>query len=61
MGAVNVALREQFIRDGFVLFKGVLEPELVERASTAFRLPGMRRMALEKRVFSRGRRAGSRS
>ena len=30
MGAVNVGLREQFIRDGFVLFKGVLEPELVE-------------------------------
>ena len=34
-----------------------ITPELVERASTAFRLPGMRRMALEKRVFSRGRRA----
>ena len=32
-----------------------ITPELVERASTAFRLPGMRRMALEKRVFSRGR------
>ena len=30
MGSVNLVLRERFIRDGFVLFKGVLEPEMVE-------------------------------
>ncbi len=30
MGSVNVGLREQFVRDGFVLFRGVLEPEMVE-------------------------------
>ena len=30
MGSVNLVLRQQFIRDGFVLFKGVLEPEMVE-------------------------------
>lgn len=30
MGSVNVGLREQFVRDGFVLFRGVLEAELVE-------------------------------
>ena len=30
MGSVNLVLRERFIRDGFVLFRGVLEPEIVE-------------------------------
>jgi len=30
MEAVNVGLREQFIRDGYTLFTGVLEPEMVE-------------------------------
>ncbi len=30
MGSVNLVLRERFIRDGFVLFRGVLEPEMVE-------------------------------
>ncbi len=30
MGSVNLVLREQFIRDGFVLFRGVLEQEMVE-------------------------------
>ena len=30
MGRVNLALREKFIRDGYALFRGVLEPELVE-------------------------------
>ncbi len=30
MGKVNLALREKFIRDGYALFRGVLEPELVE-------------------------------
>ncbi len=30
MGSVNLVLRQQFIRDGYVLFQGVLEPEIVE-------------------------------
>ena len=56
-------MRMVFERVSPSLIAGVAEgriaitPELVERASTAFRLPGMRRMALEKRVSSRGRRA----
>ena len=29
MGTVNVGLRGQFVRDGFVVFGGVLEQELV--------------------------------
>lgn len=29
MGALNVGLREQFIRDGYALFRGVLDPEMV--------------------------------
>ena len=29
MGVVDGGKREQFVRDGFVVFRGVLEPELV--------------------------------
>jgi len=64
VAAVSLSdMRVVFERVSPSLIAGVAEgriaitPELVERASTAFRLPGVRRMALEKRVFSRGRRA----
>ena len=33
MDTVNIEKREQFIRDGFAVFKGVLEPEFVARLS----------------------------
>lgn len=35
-----------------------ITPEVVERAPTAFRLPALRRMALEERLFARGRLEG---
>ena len=64
VSAVSLSdMRVVFERVSASVIAGVAEgriaitAELVERASSAFRLPGMRRMALEKRVFSRGRRA----